>query len=225
MFTAFMLAITITTVANVLIIMATSPLITALFARFFLKHRLPVITWLAIGTATFGIAWMFFQVGDSTISILGSAIAFLAPLGAAINFTILQHMGLRKPNSPTSNKHRQPDMLQSVLIGAVISSAFTLPFSLPFQASTHDLGLLAILGVFQLAVPCLLVVRLSKGLSAPEIILLAQLEVILGVAWAWLWAGEQPSSNTLTGGMLVITALVINELARMIRERRGKALR
>lgn len=42
MFSAFMIAITLTTVANVLIIMAMGPLISALFARLFLHHKLPL---------------------------------------------------------------------------------------------------------------------------------------------------------------------------------------
>jgi drug/metabolite transporter (DMT)-like permease len=98
-----------------------------------------------------------------------------------------------------------------VLIGALISMAVTLPLSLPFQASTHDLTLLALLGVFQLAVPCLLVVHLARVLPGPEISLLGLLEVMFGVTWAWLFAGEQPSAATLSGGALVIGALVVNE--------------
>ncbi|MCP4343740.1 MAG: DMT family transporter, partial [Desulfobulbaceae bacterium] len=115
-----------------------------------------------------------------------------------------------------------PDMLQAVLIGAVISALATLPLSLPFQASPHDLGLLSLLGVFQVAMPCLLLVRLSRELSAPEISLLTQLEVIFGVAWAWLWAGEHLSANTLTGGLLVLGALAVNELVRMSRDRKAR---
>ena len=56
MFTAFMVAITLTSVANVLITMAVGPLITALFARFFLRHSLPATTWLAIAAALAGCA-------------------------------------------------------------------------------------------------------------------------------------------------------------------------
>src|SRR6185436_14594853 len=51
MFTAFMIAITLTTVANVLVTLAVGPLVTALFARVVLQHRLPHRTWVAIGTA------------------------------------------------------------------------------------------------------------------------------------------------------------------------------
>ena len=81
----------------------------------------------------------------------------------------------------------------------------------PFSASASDISWLAFLGVFQLAVPCLLVVRVSRVLSGAEISLLALLELIFGVALAWLGAGEVPGSDTLTGGALVVGALVVNE--------------
>ena len=52
--------------------------------------------------------------------------------------------------------------------------------TLPFQASVRDVPLLAGLGVFQLGLPCLLLVLVSRTLTAPEIALLALLEVVLG---------------------------------------------
>ena len=61
-------------------------------------------------------------------------------------------------------------------------------------------------------------------LPGPEILLLAQLEVILGVTWAWLWAGEQVSLNTLTGGALVLGALIVNAVSRIFRQQKGKDL-
>ena len=218
MFTSFMVAITLTTVANVLITLAVGPLITALFARIFLKHRLSATTWLAIGVASLGIAWMFRQNdGDVQLSLLGTLVALAVPLSSAANFTILQHVGLDRGKFTAAGGKPVQDMLPSVLIGATLSALATLPLSWPFQASAHDLCLLTFLGVFQLAIPCLLVVRLSRELPAPEISLLAQLEVIFGVTWAWVWAGEQPSAHTLSGGTLVLGALVANELTRMYR--------
>ena len=87
----------------------------------------------------------------------------------------------------------------------------SLPLAWPLQASTHDLSLLALLGVFQLAIPCLLAVRLARVLSAPEVALLALLEVVFGVAWAWLGAEESPSAHVLGGAALVLFALGANE--------------
>ena len=63
-----------------------------------------------------------------------------------------------------------------------------------------------------MALPCLLVVRLSRVLSGAEISLLGLLELVFGVALAWLGANEVPRSDTLIGGALVVGALVVNEL-------------
>ena len=112
-----------------------------------------------------------------------------------------------------SQLHAQKiDMVPAVLVGAVISTLVTLPLSLPFSATPHDLGLLALLGVVQLAIPCILSVLCAGVIKAPEVALLALLEVIFGILLAWVGAGEVPSSNVLNGGTLVIAALVGNVL-------------
>ena len=208
MFTAFMVAITLTTVANVLVTMAMAPLLTALIARLVLGHRLPTRTWGAIVVAGAGIAWMYAGEvrGADAQEVLGTLVAAAVPLASAINWSLIQ-----------ANRDARADMLPAVLIGAVLSALITWPLSLPFAASAHDLGLLALLGVVQLAIPCLMAVACARVLSAPEIALLALLEVIFGVAWAWLGAGEAPSSSVLVGGALVLGALAANEAVALRR--------
>ncbi|MGN6524906.1 MAG: DMT family transporter [Burkholderiaceae bacterium] len=226
MFTAFMVALTMTRVANVLVTMSISPLLTALFARVFLHHRLPPRTWVAIAVAGAGIAWMFgrnMQAADAR-SLAGMAVAILVPLSTALNYTVLHHAG-RAPASAASAREldahgadgtatpgEEPDMLAAVLIGAALSALVTLPIAWPFQATAHDLGLLFGLGIFQLAIPCLLLVRLTRELASPEVALLGLLEVIFGVLWAWIGVGESPGSSALVGGALVVGALAFNEL-------------
>ena len=214
MFTGFMVAMTLTTVANVLLVMAICPLVTALFARAFLNHRLPARTWLAILAGGAGIAWMFGGESAAGASPVGTLVALGVPLAAASNWTVLQFVAHKRAPGAI-------DMLPAVLIGALLSALATLPLALPCAASAHDLWLLALLGVVQLALPCLLAVRLSRELPAPEIALLGLLEVLFGVTWAWLGAGEQPAATTLTGGALVIGALLANELVNL---RRSPAL-
>jgi len=200
MFTCFMVALTLTTVANVLVTMSVAPLLTALLARFMLGHRVAARTWIAIAIAGTGIAWMYGTSirGDASHQ-LGTVVALGVPLAAAVNWNTLQRSG------------RTVDLVPALLIGATISSAITLPLSLPFRASGHDVALLALLGVFQLAIPCMLAVRLSRSLAAPEISLLALLEIIFGIAWAWLGADEHPAPQVLAGGALVLATLVFNE--------------
>jgi len=209
MYTNFMVALTLTTVATVLVTMAISPLVTAMFARVFLRHRLPARTWGAVGLAGLGIAWMFGrQALDSGSSMTGAMVALGVPMAAAANWTLLQHLHQRHAADASIE---EPQMLPAVLLGAVLSAAVTLPLALPFSATGHDLSWLALLGVVQLAVPCLIVVRLSSVLPAPEISLLGLLEVIFGVLLAWVGAGETPSAAAITGGALVLLALAANE--------------
>jgi len=203
MFTAFMVAITMTTVANVLVTMAIAPLLTALVARVVLGQRLPLRTWAAIVVAGIGIGWMYAREvsGDNARNVLGTLVALCVPIAAATNWTLIQH----------SRNARDVDLLPAVLIGATISALVTLPLAMPFAASAHDLALLGLLGVVQLAIPCLMSVAAARHLSAAEASLLALLEVVFGVAWAWLGANEAPAPHVLGGGALVLGALATNE--------------
>ncbi len=202
MFTAFMLALTLTSVGNVLVTMSTGPLLTALVARLVIGHRIPLRTWLAIVVAGAGIVYMFASQ-ISEVSVAGTLLALCVPSAAAVNWTIAQSAATRGLNV---------DLVPAVLVGAVLSALFTLPWALPFQASAHDIALLAGLGLTQLALPCMLSLWCAKVLQAPEVSLLALLEIIFGIALAWVAANEVPAPSVITGGMLVIGALLINEL-------------
>ena len=203
MFVAFMLALMTTTTANTLIVNSISPLLTALLARAVLRDPIAPRTWAAIVLAISGMLWMFGSgfAGGEARHLAGMLIALAVPVAAAVNFVTLKHAG------------RSVDLVPAVLLGAVFSAAVTLPFALPFTASMNDILLLAMLGCLQLGLPCMLMVRASPHLSAPELSLLAMLEVVLGPLWAWLGAGEAPALATLAGGGLVLAALLINELA------------
>ncbi len=212
MYTAFMMALTLTSVANVLVTMALGPLFTALLSRAVLRHRLPRRTWAAIALAGAGIAWMYGHevTGGDPRAWLGTLVALAVPVAAAVNWTLLQHLKARAATAHATEA--APDMLSAVLVGALLSAAVTLPLAWPLMASPHDLGLLALLGSVQLAIPCLMAVAVARVLSGPEISLLGLLEVIFGVLWAWLGANEAPTAAVLGGGLLVLAALVGNEL-------------
>jgi drug/metabolite transporter (DMT)-like permease len=211
MFTAFMMALTMTSVANVLITMSLGPMLTALFARIFIRHKLPTRTFIAIVVAGAGISYMYAaQINLSDMKQLtGMLVALGVPIAAAVNWTLVQH---------SQAQGHDVDLVPAVMVGALISSLVTLPLSMPFQATGHDVGLLAMLGLVQLAIPCTLAVVCARYLKAPEVSLLALLEIIFGIALAWFGANEQPGTPVLIGGGLVIGALMFNEWLGM-RER------
>jgi drug/metabolite transporter (DMT)-like permease len=201
MFTAFLFALSMTTTANALVVMAVSPLLTAIFAWFFLKDPLPLRTWIAAGAAALGIALMFgFSVEKHY---LGMLVALVIPVAAAVNVVVLRASAARL------------DLVPAVMIGGGLSCLIALPFALPLSFHAKDVLLLAFLGVFQLGLPCMLLVLASRALLAPEIALLGLLEVVLGPLWVWLGAGEEPARSTLVGGAVVLGALALNELQAM----------
>ena len=251
MFTAFMAALTMTTVANVLLTMALAPLFTALLARLILAQPLKPRTMCAIALAVVGMVWMQAPVlwpdAASALSSVGGEhlrgilVSLAVPLGGALNWIIIRRasgdgrsgavVGQDAKHDERHGEHLDdkwapwtlerstpspavgaPDLLPAVLIGAVLSSALTLAWAVPMRATASDLGWLALLGVFQLAVPCLLAVRVARQLSPTEVSLLSLLEVIFGVAWVWIATAEAPNPSVLSGGALVLSALVLNEV-------------
>ena len=178
MFTFYMMALMLTSVANVLVTMSIGPLLTALFAWVFIGYRVPLRTWFAIVVTGIGIGWMYgSQIAGAQL--LGTLVALGVPLSGAANWTLTQH---------AHAQGQDVDLVPAVLVGAVLSSLITLPLALPFQATPHDLGLLAGLGLGQLAIPCVLSVMCARVLKAPEVSLLALLEVPFGILLAWLGA-------------------------------------
>lgn len=202
MFTAFMVALTLTSVGNVLVTMSLGPLLTAVIARIFIGHRIPARTWTAVVVAGAGIVYMYASQLD-TVSLWGTLVALCVPIAGATNWTVTQH---------AHDQGHDVDLMPAVWLGGVICCAVTLPLAMPLQATAHDVALLGLLGVFQLAVPCVLSVRCAQILKAPEISLLQLLEVIFGILLAWLGANEAPGSAVLAGGAVVIGALVVNEV-------------
>jgi drug/metabolite transporter (DMT)-like permease len=198
MFTAFVIALSMTTIANALVVMSVAPLVTALLSRTFLSDPLPLRTWIAAAAAAIGIIWMFSTNLSSHFA--GMLVALVIPIAAAINVVTLRAASAKV------------DLVPAVMMGGGISCLIALPLAVPFDASAKDVALLAFLGVFQLGVPCTLLVIASRTLPAPEIALLGLLEVVLGPLWAWLGAGEVPPGSTLLGGMVVLGALAANEM-------------
>jgi drug/metabolite transporter (DMT)-like permease len=210
MFTCFIVALTLTTVANVLVVSSLGPLCTALLAFFLLRDPIPPRSWAAIVAASVGMGAMFGAgfTADDPRHVAGLALALTIPIAGAVNIVVLRR----------SAAHL--DLMPAVMLGALISAVLTLPLALPWAASARDLLILAALGVFQLGVPCLMLVLAARTLTAPEIALLALLEVVLGPLWAGLGAGEGPAGTTLLGGAIVLTALAGNEAAALAERKR-----
>jgi len=209
MFTCFMLALSRTTVANTLFIIGFLPFCAALAGWLMLRERVPPRTWAAMAAATAGIGIMFHDA-FGTGNLEGSLIALGVPVAAAVNYVAVKR------------GRGRVDLIPALALGGALSALIALPLALPITADGKDLALFGALAVFQLAIPGILYVVIAvPRLSAAEVGLLSLIEVILGPLWVWLARGEEPSATMLTGGIIVVTALALNEGFGLAIERRA----
>jgi drug/metabolite transporter (DMT)-like permease len=197
MFICFMVALSLTTVANALFIMGVMPFCCAIAGQLFLGERVPLRTWLAIAAAGAGIGLMFHDA-LGTGNLLGSLVALAIPVAAAINNVAV--------------KRGRVDLVPALFAGGALAVLIAWPLAMPFSAGAGDLAIYAGLAVFQLALPCVLLVRVAlPRLTAAEVGLISLLEVVLGPLWVWLARGEEPGAAVIAGGVIVLAALAINE--------------
>jgi len=198
----YVLALTNTTVANADFTMSSIPVFTALFAWIALRERVQLRTGVAISASFIGIALM---VGDGieTGSVFGNAMAILAA-GSFACFVVV----LRKANAI--------DMLPTAAVGALLAALLAAIMTEgDIAVSEHDLMLCLLWGGVLSCAAHFLIVTASRGLSGAELTLLLLVEFILGPTWVWLFVNEQPSTMTLVGGAIVLSAVCGYTVAAM----------
>lgn len=207
MTTFFILAVTRTTVANTLTIMALAPCIGALGAWLMLGEHVRLRTWATIACAVIGVALMFADAFGSG-GMVGNLLALGIPLAYGANLVVLRKAG------------RHVDMLPAALIGSALSALLALPFAYPLTFSATDVQLIALMGVVQHALGCALFVMAARHINAAELGLIGLLETVLAPLWVWLAIGEHPAGLALVGAGMVIVALAVNETLSLFAARR-----
>ena len=196
-FFGYLVGTAYTTVANVNVTMATAPFVTALAGLVFLGERVPLRTWIAIAVAAAGLGVTL--AGALTAEgLAGIAIALIVPLGLAGSVVINRRHGANI------------DMVPTAIIAGLIGIVVALPFALPLTAGTGDIMRLSAMGAIQVGMGSLFMVLATRHLPAVEIGLFTLLETVMGPCWAWLAAGERPSTQAIAGGALIITAVLVN---------------
>lgn len=197
----FVSSITLTAVANTLVILSASPLFAAMFSAYFLRESIAPRTWLSTIIVLAGIGIIFAgSLGGGTV--IGDLCALGAACCMAANLVVVRYA-------------RAVDMLPAVaLSGLFIALAFA-PFSTPLALSSRDCLLLAVLGLLVLPISLAFITRGPRYLSAPEVSLIMLLETIFGPFWVWLVVGEVPAVATLIGGVLVLGTIVSHTLLEL----------
>ena len=193
---AFVLATAMTTAANAVFLQYTYPLFVAVGAVWFFSERLGrrAVAALALGMA--GVAVIFicsWTPGDRAgVAIgAGSAVAFAA-------FALMQR----------SIRHGNPIALSSIY--NLMAGALLLPLAIgSLNLSLEAFLVTAAMGVFQLGLPYVLVIRGLQRVPATDVALITLIEPVANPLWVWLCGYERPATSTLLGGALILLALAV----------------
>jgi drug/metabolite transporter (DMT)-like permease len=194
--TLYVYALTKGTVASVSVLGATSPFFAALLAWLVMRERTSAVALVATIVALVGVA-IVVQAEKSALA-TGLSAAVIS-LGYAFCFAG-QTVWLRR--------YRDLEMIPGIALGGLLVFAFVGLFvGLP-ALPLWQIGLLALMGLVQLALPLILFAAGAKRVPVVPAMLIALADVVLNPFWVWLVHGEQPPSGTVAGGALILSAIV-----------------
>ena len=192
----FIISIQNTNVANTLIMVAMAPMLSAILAAIFLKEPTNKETWVAIFITFFSVTFIFYdsiQIGN----IVGDLFGFVTALGLAINANLARFA-------------KDRDLVPSAVIGKLVVAIFAFFFVENFDLVATDKIIVPLMCIMCVAIPFVLVTIAPRYISAPEVNLFFLLEVILGPIWVWLIIKEQPSVQTIIGGIVIIITIALH---------------
>ncbi len=192
----FIISIQNTNVANTLIMVAMAPMLSALLAAFFLKEYTDKKTWIAIFITFLSVAFIFYdsiQLGN----LLGDIFGFITALGLAVNANLARFAKKR-------------DLVPAAVIGKLGTAVFAFFFVQSFALNNYDIFIIPLMCIMCVAIPFVLVTIAPRFITAAEVNLFFLLEVILGPIWVWLVIKEQPSLETIFGGIIIIITIAIH---------------
>lgn len=200
---AFVLSVANTLVANTLIIVATGPLFTALFAWVFLKERPLPRTWITTAAAFAGMLVIFYHDLGSG-SLVGDLMALVTAAGLGVTFVVVRH-------------RKAVNMMPAMSMGKLVSALAVIPLAAPLDMTTTGLALMLLLGLVVLPLAMGLLTLGPRYIPAPEVSLLLLVETVLAPLIVWAAIGEAASQNTIVGGVIVLAALGINAATGLLK--------
>ena len=197
-FIAFVVSMSITTVANVVFIISTQTMFLAIFGYFYLKEKVSLVSFFSILLAMGGITIM---IGDSLSS--GSFLGNIVALAIPINFSILV-MIIRK--------NKNLDMVPAIFYSGIFSIIYGLILSESLVFTSHDILMGFFLGVPQLAFGFICITIGSRTTPSTTIGLLMLTETLFAPIWVWIFLNEIPPLSVLIGGCVIIAAIILKSL-------------
>ena len=197
----FVVSIQNTNVANTLVMIATAPMLSAILGAIFLKEPPDKKTWISIMITFLAIIYIFYdslKLGNFYGDILG----FITAIGLAVGAVIIRS---------AKNKNLVP----AAVVGKLFVATFALLFIESFALVGTDQLIVPLMCILCVAIPFVLVTIAPRFIPAAEVNLFFLLETIIGPIWVWLIIKEQPSLETLQGGLIIVFTIAIHSYLKL----------
>jgi len=196
--TLFVIANTLTTAANAIVLQYTAPIFTCIFLFLIFKKSLPRYDIIATAIIFLGICIFFVEsltLQFSPTVTVGNTIAVVSGVGFGLLAVVLGQVSTPR---------------NAITFGNLLNVFIALPFMLHYPiGSLFDLGILIYLGVVQIGLAYLLFTFAVPKVSPLELILIPTLEPILNPIWVFLFYGQAPSLLSVFGGIIIICTILI----------------
>jgi len=197
----FVVSIQNTNVANTLVMVALAPMLSAILGAIFLKEIPDKKTWVAIGVTFMAAVYIFYdslQIGN----IYGDLLGFVAALGLAIG-------------AVTIRSAKKKNLVPAAVVGKMLVAIFAMFFIETYVLLESDLIIVPLMCIICVAIPFVLVTIAPRFIPAEEVNLFFLLETIIGPFWVWMVIKEQPSVETIQGGVVIILTLAIHSFIKL----------
>ena len=197
----FVVSIQNTNVANTLVMIATAPMMSAILGAIFLKEPPDKKTWISIIVTFLAVIYIFFD-SIKLGNIYGDILGFITAIGLAVG-------------AVTIRSAKSKNLVPAAVVGKLFVATFALFFIDSFVLENKDLIIVPLMCILCVAIPFVLVTIAPRFIPAAEVNLFFLLETIIGPIWVWLIIKEQPSIETLQGGIVIIATIAIHSFLKL----------
>ena len=187
--------------ANTLVMIATAPMLSAVLSAIFLKEPTDKKTLISIMLTFISVIYIFsdsFKLGN----FYGDVLGFVTAIGLAIGAVTIR-------SAKTKN------LVPAAVVGKLFVGTFALFFIESFVLENKDLIIVPLMCILCVAIPFVLVTIAPRFIPAAEVNLFFLLETIIGPIWVWLIIKEQPTTETLIGGIVIIITIAIHSFLKL----------
>ena len=206
--TSFVLSTTLTSAANAILLEYTAPVFVAILAWFILRERIHTYDIFAIIGVGVGM-WLLMSNSLSSGHTIGNIVGAGSGLCYAVFVICLRFQ-------------KDSSAYETVFLGNIFTFLIGLPFFFIAPPSFASMIPVAFLGVFQIAIPYLLLTYASKNAKAIDISLFTILEPVLNPVWVFLFYGEDPGLRAVAGGAVLLGVVIMKSIMTLRPEQENR---